>query len=124
MKKVYGAYREETCIFCGERAICMNRQDLPTCVKHKHDEVDMDKIKCSCGEYLDIKQGKYGSFFLCISCGPMSIAKIKEINEIKPKSNAVSSSNSVYKQSNSTTFNKSSSTNVTIRSDDPDYFDD
>ena len=126
MKKVYGSYREENCIFCGERAICMNEQNLPTCVKHKHETVNMDKIKCSCGEFLDIKEGKFGSFFLCMNCGPMSIAKIKEINDIRPEEAALKTeSNSVYKNPNSTTFNKSNtSSNTVIRSDDPDYFDD
>lgn len=130
MKKTYGSYREETCIFCSERAICMNEQNLPTCTKHKHELVDMNKVKCSCGDFLDIKEGKYGSFFLCMNCGPMSIAKIKEINTIKPndfsaKQPEKTTSNSVYKSANSTTFNKTSTpSNTTIRSDDPDYFDD
>ena len=34
-----------------------------------------------CGEYLDIKKGKFGAFFLCSQCGPVSIRKSMGMDE-------------------------------------------
>jgi len=37
-------------------------------------------LKCVCGEWLDIKKGKYGPYFHCLNCGNVSFKKGLEIN--------------------------------------------
>jgi hypothetical protein len=76
-RKIYGQSKIEECIFCKKTATTENSQGMPVCKEHKNKQV-VDK-KCVCGEYLDIKKGKFGSFYLCINCGPMSIAKAEEM---------------------------------------------
>ena len=146
MKKTYGSYQVNQCIFCGTAAYSVNPQGIPVCNNHKSAEVDMDAIRCACGDYLDIKEGKFGAFFLCMKCGPRSIAKVKEINTItirgapkppidrfKQNSNSLSSNSS---QSNSSSSSSSSSGSsgssktpydptkeLVITTDDVDYFD-
>lgn len=72
-KKIYGQSREQTCMFCEKRATTENEQGLPSCIKHKNDLMD-DKV-CVCGEYMCIKKSKWGAFFLCPNCGPISMNK-------------------------------------------------
>ena len=149
MRKVYGASQVNECIFCGEHAYSLNPQRIPVCAAHKNAEVDMDKLKCSCGDYLDVKEGKFGAFFLCFKCGPRSISKMKEINEIKPKGERQKTMNNEYKNDhqdinrpdkiapktsnsskytikgtfNATGDNPEEKKNITITTDDVDYFD-
>ena len=73
MRKVYGSYQVPKCAFCGLQAIVKNKQNIPVCQKHKNENIST--IKCVCGSYLQLKEGKYGTFFLCDNCGPMSLAK-------------------------------------------------
>ncbi len=76
-RKVYGQSREETCMFCDKPATTENSQGLPSCKLHIK-ELLADR-KCVCGEYMDIKKGKFGAFFLCANCGPVSIKKSEEM---------------------------------------------
>ncbi|MBU0472455.1 MAG: hypothetical protein KKF89_03820 [Nanoarchaeota archaeon] len=71
------------CVFCSRQAITKNEQKLPTCNIHKKET--LPDMKCVCGEYLMIKESKYGPFFICMNCGPVSIRKALSINPIKPK---------------------------------------
>ena len=32
----------------------------------------MDEKKCSCGNSLEVKKSKWGAFYVCPSCGPIS----------------------------------------------------
>jgi len=75
--KQYGQSRNDGCAFCDRRALAENRQGLPTCEEHKS-RVMVDK-RCACGEYLDIKKSKWGAFFLCSNCGPISLKKASEL---------------------------------------------
>ncbi|MCF7872204.1 hypothetical protein K9L97_04170 [Candidatus Woesearchaeota archaeon] len=77
-KKIYGASKIDECFICGEQSTIKNKQGLTTCQKHKDEEL-LD-VKCACGDWLDIKQGKYGTFFLCMQCGPINLKKGLEIN--------------------------------------------
>jgi hypothetical protein len=76
-RKVYGSYKTETCPYCGITATAKNKIGIPVCVKHiGTDSLD---IKCVCGSWLDPKDGKYGFFFLCEKCGPVSFARVMEM---------------------------------------------
>lgn len=83
MRKVYGQSRQERCYFCDKTALSENSQGLPACKDHK-DKVLEDK-KCACGEYLDIKKSKWGAFFLCSHCGPISLKKSEEMEDLMKK---------------------------------------
>lgn len=76
--KIYGQSRVDSCPFCGARAITKNSQGVPVCVNHKNEL--LDNMKCSCGKYLDILQGKWGPFFRCMDCGCISFRKGMELN--------------------------------------------
>lgn len=81
--KRYGQSKINRCPFCEKQSTTENIQGIPTCSVHKKEEL-LD-FKCVCGEWLDIKKGKYGAFFLCMNCGPISLSKALEINPIKPR---------------------------------------
>ena len=69
------------CIFCGGQAVSKNKQNFPVCVVHKKEE--LPDMKCACGEFLLTKESKYGPFFICLECGPVSLKKALSINEVK-----------------------------------------
>lgn len=76
-RKVYGSYKTETCPYCGITATAKNKIGVPVCTKHiSTDSLD---IKCVCGSWLDPKEGKFGFFFLCEKCGPVSFSRAMEM---------------------------------------------
>lgn len=75
-KKIYGQSREEVCVFCGKTALCKNSQSLPACSLHSKNI--LEGKKCACGEMMEVKESKWGAFFLCKNCGPISLKKAKE----------------------------------------------
>lgn len=83
LRKVYGQSKETLCPFCGNHATVKNNQGLPTCTHHVKKEVN---LKCSCGGWLDVKESKFGTFFVCGECGPVSWKKAWEINDMPIKS--------------------------------------
>lgn len=78
-KKVYGYSQETSCPFCGDKATSKNTQGIPVCSDHT--EKELLDLKCLCGEYLDLKFGKYGPFFTCMKCGIVSLKKAMEYND-------------------------------------------
>jgi hypothetical protein len=139
LPKRYGQSRIEKCPFCGKTATVQNKQGFPVCRDHKG--AVMNDMKCACGEYLDIKQGKYGVFFLCINCGPVNVRKAFELNEVrdvseeheesKGKSEAARLYNQTAKRMNEKESRKQSKPpiqkrqdkkEITITSDDVYYF--
>ena len=74
-RKVYGSYKEESCPFCGKRALAENSQGVPVC-----EDSTIDNMKCACGGYLDIPKGKWGPFFVCIKCGNINFRRGLEMN--------------------------------------------
>ncbi len=82
MKKYFGGGQVNPCFICGQRATTTNKQEVPTCPKHKDQEMN---FKCACGDYLDPKQGKYGPYFVCFKCGNISYKKGLEINDLPLK---------------------------------------
>ena len=112
--KKYGQSKIDECPFCGRHATAMNKQGVPVCVSHR--EETLDDLKCVCGEILEMLHGKFGVFFKCINCGNKSLKKALEFNTIKPRT-----------QEPGPSFNKADTrlkkTTITVRSDDPRYFD-
>jgi hypothetical protein len=79
-KKSYGSYQRALCPFCKKEATTKNSQKIPVCQAHKN--AVLGEMKCICGNYLVIMEGKYGIFFNCIKCGNISPSKVFEINEV------------------------------------------
>lgn len=75
-RKVYGQGKQEICAFCGAKAFSENSQGLPVCASHK--KKLMEDKKCVCGEYLEIKKSKWGAFYVCKNCGPVSLSKASD----------------------------------------------
>ena len=115
--KRYGQSKIDTCPFCQKTATSMNSQKVPVCATHK-DEI-LDNIKCVCGDTLDVLNGKFGVFFSCIKCGNMNLRKVMEFNSIKPKQEIRTQEKNPIQKSNYQT----KKTEITVRSDDPRYFD-
>ena len=109
--KKYGQSKIDNCPFCQKQAVNLNKQGVPVCPAHRKEL--LEDLKCVCGESLDILKGKFGVFFKCIKCGNMNLRKVMEFNTIKAKTNFKNNSH----QKNNT------KTEITIRSDDPRYFD-
>jgi hypothetical protein len=76
--KKYGQSQIKKCPWCQSIAVAENSQRVPVCFKHK--ENYFENVKCSCGKFIDLMHGKFGSFFVCINCGIISMKKALEIN--------------------------------------------
>jgi len=76
-KKIYGQSRVDRCPFCNKHATVKNQQGVPVCSAHK--DKKLPDLKCACGEWLDIREGKWGPYFHCMNCGNISFAKAMEM---------------------------------------------
>jgi hypothetical protein len=83
-RKVYADEKVSHCPFCGGAAIMKNLQKVPVCAKHK--DAVLEDMKCACGGYLDIMQGKFGPFFVCPNCNIISYKKGLDMNGYPLKS--------------------------------------
>ncbi|MFH1133264.1 MAG: hypothetical protein V1735_02145 [Nanoarchaeota archaeon] len=81
--KRYGEARIDRCPFCQQQATVENGQGVPVCRDHRHAE--LGDMRCLCGASMELKKGKFGVFFNCITCGNMNLRKALEINEVKAK---------------------------------------
>ncbi|MBN2111999.1 hypothetical protein JW707_02760 [Candidatus Woesearchaeota archaeon] len=77
--KVYGSYRIDRCPFCSRQAVTKNDEGVPVCSSHR--EQKLPDLKCICGDYLDLKTGKFGAYFSCFRCGNVSWQKAKSYNQ-------------------------------------------
>ena len=111
--KKYGQSKIDKCPFCQKQATSLNSQDVPVCPSHK--EEILDDLKCVCGSTLEILHGKFGVFFKCLECGSMNLRKALEFNMIKTRMKDDKSLNK--------TIDSQGKTTITVRSDDPRYFD-
>ena len=93
--------------------IAVNAQGFPVCLAHR--DAELGEMKCVCGEPLDAQKGKFGVFFTCLNCGPMTARKAFEVNAVKD----VSKRHARPNQKTPT----HDSREMTVRSDDPRYFD-
>ncbi len=76
--KQYGQSKIEICPFCDKRATTKNSQGIPVCLAHKNKE--LKDMKCICGGWLDVRQGKFGAYFYCMNCGNINFKKAMEYN--------------------------------------------
>jgi len=117
--KRYGQSKIDKCPFCGKQAIAKNSQEVPVCQEHK--DSSLKDLKCACGSYLDMKNGKFGVFFTCINCGIVNMKKALEINEgdlaKEPVYKTQTKTKSISKPANS------ERKEITVSSDDPMFFD-
>ncbi|MBI4738484.1 hypothetical protein HY772_02800 [Candidatus Woesearchaeota archaeon] len=124
--KRYGQSKVELCPFCGKQASTENKNGVPVCIKHKNDA--LQDLKCLCGEYLMPKSGKYGAFFVCLTCGPMNLRKALEINEGGAPTKTLQQEPqpfNIQKPINPRSAElkkKFVPKEITVRSDDPEYF--
>lgn len=75
-RKVYGSYKIEKCPFCDKQGTTKNSQDITVCLDHKNEV--LEEKKCVCGEFLELKSGKFGPYFYCINCGNKNFNKVME----------------------------------------------
>jgi len=125
MRKVYGSYRKSSCPYCGADAMSKNEIGLSVCKNHiKTDSLD---IKCSCGSWLDVKEGKFGTFFLCENCGPIGMGKAMELKSNMPeqKVEVKLDAHTENKEIQKADFSKNDGVKkeIFITSDDVEYFD-
>ena len=110
----------ERCPFCNEIATVYNSQKLPVCKNHKN--AVMNNMKCICGKLLELRTGKFGIYFNCITCGNFNLGKVLEVNELKDVSvlddKKVSTFNSHFKERiskfNNSNFSGNKSANKTV----------
>jgi len=128
--KRYGETRVDSCPFCGRQALIKNPQGIAVCRDHK--DKTLDNMKCMCGEYLIIQEGKFGVFFNCFKCGNINLKKVLEINSeviTKAMDNEKKKVSEPVKQSVKKEYPRdpkkpNQTREWTVRSDDPRYFDD
>ena len=135
-KKIYGMSKKDVCPFCQNQATTTNEQGIPVCIKHK--QAIFPDLKCACGDYLDLKKGKFGPYFNCMSCGNLSWAKVMDMypnvlagikKEKESSSNNSSHSKSLYSSAQKTQkkarprYNvvKKDNKETTITSDELDF---
>lgn len=96
MRKVYGESQDTKCLFCDKQATTQNEQGLPSC--NAHTSSKLEDIRCNCGAYLDIKQSKWGAFFVCENCGSLSLQKGLSLRNNAAQSNTGFKLNKKYRQ--------------------------
>lgn len=123
MFKKYGESRIDSCPFCGKISTTKNQQKIPVCQAHKNEK--LPDFKCICGEWLDIQESKYGSYFRCMRCGNISFKKAMEMNsqqiKAKPKTENISTIKENQTESKITTKENNKPKEITVRSDELDY---
>ncbi len=75
--KRYGEAKIAVCPFCGGAAYTKNKDGLPVCASHKNST--LGEIKCACGAWLEMREGKWGPFFTCDKCGIINMSKAVEL---------------------------------------------
>lgn len=122
--KKYGSSKIDSCPFCKKTAIAKNSQKIPVCLAHK--EKNLPEMKCACGKYLSMMEGKFGVFFNCMSCGNKSLSKVLAMNpSIEVKSTAPEKPTYQKMESRNTNPSKPSQKEkkeVTVTSDQVDVY--
>lgn len=119
MQKRFDGGKTDSCPFCGSSAYTKNSDGVPVCTTHKNSS--FGNMKCVCGSFLDLREGKWGPFFLCEKCGPVNMRKAIELN---PPSKAVKEEKEVSKKSHPMMGDKVSAYKKPtdyVRSDDARY---
>ena len=122
LPKVYGESKTVQCPFCSKPAMSISCQKVPVCKNHV--DAKLPEIKCTCGSWLEMREGKWGPFFLCLRCGPVSFKKAIEMLKMMPAKEAIQ-----IKTSAPTTTPRPAPkpaqrpAHQVVRSDDPRFFD-
>jgi hypothetical protein len=123
--KRYGESRIEACPFCGASAYTKNKQGIPVCADHKHTE--LNDLKCMCGSWLDMREGKFGMFFICEKCGTRNMRQALEMNPqigktiSKPSTSQFAKPASSQREQRSNAYKDENGRDIYIRSDDPRF---
>ncbi len=127
--KKIGKSRIDNCPFCDKQSTTTNEQGLYVCKVHKSNLIQ--DLKCLCGDYLDILEGKWGPYCRCIKCGNMNMKKALELNpdykdnikvESKIKTNIKSSNNFLKKKTKKyNRYRNHTPTETVVRSDELDF---
>jgi hypothetical protein len=120
-KKQYGQSQTNTCPFCNKLATSKNKQGITVCRQHTDKMLD---LKCACGSWLEIKEGKWGAYCNCLDCGNINFKKALEINP-KATQTATTTQKPAFKtQSPNKPFKPKprEKKETTITTDDIDYF--
>lgn len=118
--KRYGQSKIDKCPFCGRQAFAKNKQDVPVCTDHKN--TSLDEMKCMCGKTLEMRSGKWGIFFSCLNCGNLNLRKALEINDGATRRVVGTTSETETRRETEAEQRARQPREITIRSDDPDYF--
>jgi len=116
IKKRYGESRVDNCPFCGKISVTKNKQGVPVCKDHKEDM--LTDLKCICGEWLDVQEGKWGPYFRCMNCGNVNYRKGLELN---PHVKGSSSEKGGSSEKSSSSSEKKSPKEITVTSDQVDF---
>ncbi|MFT4250368.1 MAG: hypothetical protein ACMXYD_03335 [Candidatus Woesearchaeota archaeon] len=73
-KKRYGESKVERCPFCEKQAYSKNEQGFVVCTDHKN--AVMNEMLCACGNILEVHEGKWGAFFVCMDCGAQNRKRV------------------------------------------------
>ena len=121
-RKRYGQSREDTCPFCNKNASTQNAQGVPVC--QAHSKAKLGNLKCVCGEYIDLRAGKWGPYGNCINCGNLNFHKVLELNpqDNLPSQPTTSPPKPVYKKNTPLKVKvKHKPKEITITSDEVDF---
>lgn len=121
--KRYGSSKIDPCPFCKKTAITKNSKGVPVCLAHK--EAALPEMKCACGNYLNMMEGKFGIFFNCMSCGNKSLSKVLSMNPSVEVKQIIPQKQTYKKIENKTNPSKPSpkeKKEVTVTSDQVDVY--
>ena len=121
--KRYGQSKIDPCPFCKKTAITKNSQGVPVCLSHK--EAALPEMKCACGNYLNMMEGKFGIFFNCMSCGNKSLSKVLAMNPSVEAKQTIPQKQTYKKIENKNNASKPSpkeKKEVTVTSDQVDVY--
>ena len=86
----------------------------------------MPEIKCTCGSWLELRAGKFGSYFNCLNCGNVNYNKGMAMKELTMKDmpKVVKEEPKVSLESKVTPVRKEPERKkeITISTDDVEYF--
>jgi len=112
--KRYGQSKIDLCPFCRKAATTKNSQQVPVCYAHKASI--LKDLTCFCGDYLELRDGKFGIYFSCTNCGNINIKKTLEMNPELGKESKMEEKTISKKE----TRLKENKKEITITSDDVD----
>lgn len=114
--KKYGSYKVDLCPFCRKNATVKNPQQVPVC--SSHGKSILRDLSCLCGDFLELRDGKYGPYFSCMNCGNISLRKAMERNPQIKISSSEAKENNQHEEADRPKAKKE----VTITSDQVDVY--